>query len=54
MWEPRATVSLARPWRQRGKQKDTHQMLAEISDWFTGGFDTADLNGAKALLRESG
>ena len=27
-------------------------MLAEICSWFTEGFDTADLNDAKALLDE--
>ena len=43
-------VSLARLWQQQCKQKDAHQMLAEIYDWFTEGFDTADLQEAKALL----
>ncbi len=50
--ELRATMSLARLWRQQGKQKDAHQMLAEIYGWFTEGFDTADLQEAKALLEE--
>ena len=49
--ELRATMSLARLWQQ-GKQKDAHQMLAEIYGWFTEGFDTADLQEAKALLEE--
>jgi len=48
--ELRATTSLARLWQQQGKQKDAHQMLAEIYGWFTEGFDTADLQEAKALL----
>ncbi len=47
-----ATVSLARLWQQQGKQKEAHQMLADIYGWFTEGFDTKDLQGAKALLDE--
>jgi predicted ATPase len=50
--ELRATTSLARLWQQQGKQKDAHQMLVEIYGWFTEGFDTADLQEAKALLEE--
>jgi predicted ATPase len=41
--ELRATVSLARLWRQQGKKEEARQMLAEIYDWFSEGFDTADL-----------
>ena len=52
--ELRATMSLARLWQQRGKQKDAHQMLAEIYGWFTEGFDTKDLQEAKALSQELG
>ena len=48
--ELRATVSLARLWQQQGKQHEAHQMLAEIYDWFTEGFDTKDLQEARALL----
>jgi adenylate cyclase len=48
--ELRATVSLARLWRQQGKQKEAHQMLSEVYGWFTEGFDTKDLQEAKALL----
>ena len=50
--ELRAAMSLARLWQQQGKQKEAHQMLAEIYDWFTEGFDTKDLQEAKALLAE--
>jgi predicted ATPase len=50
--ELRATVSLARLWRQQGKQKDAHQMLSEIYGWFTEGFDTKDLREAQSLLEE--
>jgi class 3 adenylate cyclase/predicted ATPase len=48
--ELRAVVSLARLWQQQGKQKDAHQILAEIYGWFTEGFDTKDLQEAKMLL----
>jgi predicted ATPase len=50
--ELRATVSFARLWQQQGKQKEAHEMLAEIYGWFTEGFDTKDLQEAKALLKE--
>ena len=50
--ELRATVSLSRLWQRQGKQQQAHQMLAEIYGWFTEGFDTADLQEAKALLDE--
>ncbi len=52
--ELRAATSLARLWQQQGKQKEAHQMLAEIYGWFTEGFDTKDLQEAKALLGELG
>ena len=45
-------MSLARLWQQQGKQNEAHQMLAEIYSWFTEGFDTKDLQEAKALLEE--
>jgi predicted ATPase len=50
--ELRATVSLARLWKSQGKRAEARQMLAEIYGWFTEGFDTADLQEAKALLDE--
>ncbi len=49
-WELRATTSLARLWQQQGKRDEARQVLAEVYDWFTEGFDTADLKDAKALL----
>jgi predicted ATPase len=54
--ELRAATSLARLWQQQGKQKEAHEMLAEIYGWFTEGFDTKDLQEAKELLEslESG
>jgi predicted ATPase len=48
--ELRATTSLARLWQQQGKQREAHQMLSEIYSWFTEGFDTKDLQEAKALI----
>ena len=49
-WELRATTSLARLWQRQGRLDEARQMLAEIYDWFTEGFDTPDLQEAKALL----
>jgi hypothetical protein len=48
-FELRAAVSLARLWRRQGKQGQAHQMLVELCDWFTEGFDTKDLQEAKRL-----
>jgi class 3 adenylate cyclase/predicted ATPase len=48
--ELRATVSLARLWQIQGKKDEARQTLAEIYNWFTEGFDTKDLQEAKALL----
>jgi predicted ATPase len=50
--ELRAVMSLARLWQQQGKKNEARQMLAEIYDWFTEGFDTKDLQEATALLAE--
>jgi predicted ATPase len=49
-WELRAATSLSRLWQQQGKQAEAHALLAPIYGWFTEGFDTADLQEAKALL----
>jgi len=51
-WELRAAMSLARLWQQQGKQAKARALLAPIYGWFTEGFDTADLQEAKALLDE--
>jgi predicted ATPase len=51
-WELRAAMSLARLWQHQGKCQEAHDLLAPIHDWFTEGFDTADLQDAKALLDE--
>ncbi|MBI3795816.1 MAG: hypothetical protein HY268_02465, partial [Deltaproteobacteria bacterium] len=50
--ELRAVMSLARLWRQQGKIAEARQRLTEIYGWFTEGFDTKDLQEAKALLEE--
>jgi predicted ATPase len=49
-WELRAATSLARLWQQQGKRTEARELLAPIYGWFTEGFDTADLQDAKALL----
>jgi predicted ATPase len=36
----------------RGRRDDAHAMLVDIYNWFTEGFDTADLKDARALLDE--
>jgi predicted ATPase len=48
--ELRAAMSLALLWQQQGKRVEAHELLAPIYNWFTEGFDTADLQEAKALL----
>jgi predicted ATPase len=50
--ELRTVMSLSRLWRQQGRQVDARQMLTETYGWFTEGFDTADLQEARALLAE--
>jgi predicted ATPase len=49
-WELRASTSLARLWHQQGKRSEAHKLLSEIYNWFTEGFDTGDLQEAKALI----
>jgi predicted ATPase len=51
-WELRATTSLARLLRDTNRRDEARTMLAGIYNWFTEGFDTADLKDAKALLEE--
>jgi predicted ATPase len=45
-------MSLSRLWQQQGKRDEACELLAPIYGWFTEGFDTADLQEAKALLEE--
>ena len=50
--ELRAAMSLVRLWQQQGKRIEAYDLLAPVYGWFTEGFDTADLQEAKALLEE--
>jgi predicted ATPase len=50
--ELRAATSLSRLWQQQGKGAAARELLAPIYNWFTEGFDTADLRDAKDLLEE--
>jgi hypothetical protein len=50
--ELRATISLGRLLASQGRRDEARTMLADIYNWFTEGFDTADLKDAKALLDE--
>jgi predicted ATPase len=52
--ELRAATSLSRLWQRQGKHTKARELLAEVYGWFTEGFDTADLQEAKALLAELG
>jgi predicted ATPase len=49
-WELRAATSLSRLWQHQGKRAAAYDLLASVYGWFTEGFDTPDLQEAKALL----
>jgi predicted ATPase len=49
-FELRAATSLARLWQRQGKRQEAYDLLAPVYHWFTEGFDTADVQEAKALL----
>ena len=51
-WELRASTSLARLWQKQGKKDEARELLAPVYEWFTEGFDTADLKDAQVLLEE--
>jgi class 3 adenylate cyclase/predicted ATPase len=51
-WELRASMSLARLWRDQGRVSEARELVAPVYGWFTEGFDTRDLKEAKALLAE--
>jgi predicted ATPase len=51
-WELRAVTSLARLWQPQGKRQEAYDLLAPVYEWFTEGFDTADVQEAKGLLDE--
>jgi hypothetical protein len=46
----RTVLSLSRLWQQQGKRDAAYEILADIYGWFTEGFDTPDLQDARALL----
>jgi predicted ATPase len=48
----RTPLSLSRLWQRHAKRAEARELLAPIYSWFTEGFDTADLQEAKALLEE--
>jgi predicted ATPase len=48
--ELRAAMSLACLWQHQDRRVEARALLAPVYGWFTEGFDTADLQGAKALL----
>jgi hypothetical protein len=49
-FELRAATSLSRLWARQGRTQEAHALLAEVYGWFTEGFDTADVEDARALL----
>jgi predicted ATPase len=51
-WELRASTSLARLLDKQGQRDQARAMLADIYNWFTEGFDTADLKDINTLLEE--
>jgi len=51
-WELRVATSLARLWQSEAKRQEACDLLAPVYEWFTEGFDTADLQEAKSLLVE--
>ena len=51
-WELRAATSLAKLWKSQGKRDEARELLSPVYEWFTEGFDTADLIDAKTLLDE--
>ena len=51
-YELRAAVNLARLWGEQGRRAEARELLAPVYNWFTEGFDTADLEETKALLDE--
>jgi predicted ATPase len=51
-WELRAAMSMARLYQKQERQNEARQLLTEIYNRFTEGFDTVDLRNAKVLLNE--
>jgi tetratricopeptide (TPR) repeat protein len=51
-WELRATIELARLWRDQGKRIKARDLLLPVYGWFVEGFDAKDLKDAKDLLAD--
>ena len=51
-WELRTATALAKHWHEEGKHTDARSLLQSAYGWFVEGFDTADLQAAKAFLNE--
>jgi predicted ATPase len=51
-FELRAVMSLCRLWRQQGRQAEAYNLLSELYNWFTEGFETHDLQEARSLLAQ--
>jgi len=49
-WELLSATSLAYLWQAQSKRQDAHNLLGPVYNWFTEGFDAADLQAATALL----
>ena len=52
LFELRASINLARLWRDQAKREEARDLLGPIYHWFTEGYDERDLSDAKALLDE--
>jgi predicted ATPase len=52
--ELRAALSLSRLWQQQDERDQARQLLTAVYSWFTEGFETLDLQAAKALLKDLG
>ena len=50
--ELRASASLSRLYQCQGKTSKAREILAQVHNWFTEGFDTTDLREAEMLLEE--
>ena len=51
-WELRTAMDMARLWRDQGKRRQAHDLLAPVYGWFSEGFDTLDLKRARTLLED--
>jgi predicted ATPase len=49
-WELRAAMSTARLWRSQNKRSEAYNLVSDIYEWFSEGFDTLDLKEARVLL----